>query len=205
MAFLILHGLEGSGAEHWQTWLAGRLRDRGLEVRYPTLPEAGNPRLERWLEALDGELAGLPAAETTVLCHSLGSLLWLHRAAQRRGPAVARALLVSPAQPDEDDPQSPGFRPVPLDRDGVAAAAVETRLVCSTTDPWCPPETSRRIGESIGVEIDWLEDAGHVNTDAGFGPWPAVEAWALGRQDRLDRRAPVEKPLPDRLAPGTDP
>jgi len=51
MAFLILHGLEGSGPEHWQTWLAGRLRERGLEVAYPSLPDAAvqlNDRLDRY-------------------------------------------------------------------------------------------------------------------------------------------------------------
>ncbi len=184
-SFLIVHGLEGSGAQHWQTWLAERLRTRGLDVAYPSLPDADNPRVERWLDALHAELAGLPPAETTVLCHSLGSLLWLHHAAARPDTRVARVLLVSPPQPDVDEPESPGFRPTPLDQSGVAAAADETRLVCSTNDPWCPPETSRRIGRLAGVDIDWLEDAGHVNTDAGFGPWPAVEAWALGERTRL--------------------
>ena len=181
---MIVHGLEGSGPEHWQTWLAGRLRRRGLDVAYPSLPEADSPRLDRWLEALHGELGEGSAAETTVLCHSLGSLLWLHHAAAQPTEAVARALLVAPPQPDEDDAQSPGFRPVPLDRDGVAAAAGETRLVCSTDDPWCPPETSRRIGAALGARIDWVEKGGHLNTAAGYGPWPAVEAWATGQRDR---------------------
>lgn len=181
-AFLIVHGLEGSGPEHWQSWLAARLRARGLEVAYPSLPEADNPRLERWLDALDAELRALPAGETTVLCHSLGSLLWLHHAARRPGEPVARALLVAPPQPDDEDAQSVGFRPTPLDPEGVAAAARETLLVCSTDDPWCPLETSRRIGEETGLTIEWLEGAGHINTDAGYGPWPAVEAWALGER-----------------------
>jgi predicted alpha/beta hydrolase family esterase len=185
MAFLILHGLEGSGPEHWQTWIAGRLGARGLDVAYPSLPDADSPRLERWLEALGDELARLPAPETTVLCHSLGSLLWLHHSARQPAEQVARALLVAPPQPDEDDPQSPGFRPVPLDREGVSAAAAATRLVCSTDDPWCPPETSRRIGEAIGAPIDWLENAGHVNTATGYGHWPALEAWALGDRERV--------------------
>ena len=154
------------------------MRERGLEVAYPSLPEADSPRVERWLDALDAELAALPAAETTVLCHSLGSLLWLHHAARRPAEQVARALLVAPPQPDEEDAASVGFRPTPLDAAGVAAAARETGLVCSTDDPWCPPETSRRIGEETGIPIDWLEGAGHINTDAGYGPWPAVEAWA---------------------------
>ncbi len=179
-AFLILHGLEGSGPEHWQTWIAERLRDEGLEVAYPLLPDADSPRLEAWLDALDVELAALPAAETTVLCHSLGSLLWLHHAARKPARQVALCLLVSPPQPDEDDPQSPGFRPVPLDRDGVARAARETLLVCSTDDPFCPRETSERIAAETGIPIEWIEDAGHVNAAAGYGPWPELVAWALG-------------------------
>lgn len=182
MAFLLLHGLEGSGPAHWQAWLAGRLGERGLDVSFPLLPDAASPRLEPWLGALDGELERLPAAETTVICHSLGSLLWLHHAARRVGSPVARALLVAPPQPDVDDPQSAGFRPVPLDRDGVAAAAAETLLVCSTDDPWGPPEVARRIGATIGVPIVWLEDAGHVNPPGGYGPWPALEAWAVGER-----------------------
>lgn len=185
-SFLLLHGLEGSGPTHWQTWLAGRLREKGLQVSFPDLPEADNPHIEGWLLALHEALGSLPTAETTVICHSLGCLLWLHNAARSPAQAVARALLVAPPQPDVDDPQSPGFRPVPLDREGVAAAAGQTLLVCSTDDPWGPPETAKRIGEAIGVQIDWLEDAGHVNAP-GYGPWPAVEAWALG-----ERASPAE-------------
>jgi uncharacterized protein len=178
-AFLIVHGLGGSGPEHWQTWLAERLAGPGLEVAYPLLPDADSPRPEAWLGALRDELARLPAGDTTVLCHSLGSLLWLHHAARRSGVQVARALLVTPPQPDADEVESAGFRPVPLDRDGVAAAARETLLVCSTDDPWCPAETSLRIAEATGVALTWLERAGHVNADAGYGPWPEVESWAL--------------------------
>jgi predicted alpha/beta hydrolase family esterase len=155
--YLLLHGLDGSGPEHWQTWLAGRLRRRGLEVAYPTLPEPSAPHVAQWLAALDDSLAS-PAGETTVLCHSLGCLLWLHHAARRQG-RVSRALLVAPTQPDEEDPPSVGFRPAPLDPDGIAAAAGETLLVCSTDDPYCPPSTSRRIATEL-------------------------ESWALGERDR---------------------
>ena len=176
MSFLILHGIEGSGPEHWQTWVAGRLRERGLVVSYPELPEADAPRLERWLAALDDELGRLPAAETTVLCHSLGCLLWLHH----DGPDVARALLVAPPQPDVEVAGAVGFRPVPLRR----SAARETRFVCSTDDPWCTPEASRRMAEAVGAPVDWVEGGGHINTDAGFGPWPALEAWCMGDAER---------------------
>jgi predicted alpha/beta hydrolase family esterase len=174
-AFLILHGIEGSGPQHWQTWIAGRLRERGLQVAYPELPQPFEPHLDEWLTALDDELGRLPLAETTVLCHSLGCLLWLHR----RGEPVARALLVAPPQPDVEVPGAVGFRPVPLER----SDARETRFVCSTDDPWCPPERSQAMADAVGAPLDWVEHGGHINTDAGFGPWPALEEWCLGERD----------------------
>jgi predicted alpha/beta hydrolase family esterase len=148
-------------------------------VAFPDLPDAATPSVRHWLEALDWELGRLPMAETTVLTHSLGGLLWLHHAVGLQEERVARVLLVALSQPDEDHPESAGFRPAPLGRDGVAAAAHETLLVCSTDDPWCPPAASRRIGQEIGAPIDWLENAGHINTSCGYGPWPWVEMWAL--------------------------
>jgi predicted alpha/beta hydrolase family esterase len=173
--FLLLHGLEGSGPAHWQTWLAARLRERGETVSFPDLPEAAAPRLDRWLAALDAELGVLPAAETTVLCHSLGSLLWLHHA----GARVARALLVAPPQPDREVPPAVGFRPVAQPR----SAAQTTRFVCSLDDPWCPPERSAALAAAVDAPVDWLDHAGHVNADAGYGPWPTLEAWCLGERD----------------------
>ncbi len=120
-AFLILHGLEGSGPEHWQSWLAGRLRERDDhgDVAFPDLPDAAMPSVRHWLDALDAELAQLPAAKTTVLCHSLGCLLWLHWAAGRPAVQVARVLLVALVQPDEDEPESAGFQPGAVARGGV--------------------------------------------------------------------------------------
>ena len=79
--FLILHGLEGSGPGHWQTWLAARLRADGERVAYPDLPDADMPSLHSWREPLEGELDALPEGETIVVCHSLACLLWLHHVA----------------------------------------------------------------------------------------------------------------------------
>jgi serine hydrolase len=35
-------------------------------------------------------------------------------------------------------------------------------------------------GAPLGIPVDVLPGAGHVNPDAGFGPWPEVEAWCYG-------------------------
>src|SRR4051794_26016582 len=92
--YLILHGYQGSGPGHWQSWLAGRLRSGAASVHYPDLPDADAPRPELGLEGGGGELAA-SGAPPIVICHSLACLAWMHHVAQGGKPA-SRLLLVAP-------------------------------------------------------------------------------------------------------------
>jgi predicted alpha/beta hydrolase family esterase len=177
--FLIIHGWQGSSIEHWQTWLARRLQKRGEHVLYPSLPEPDEPRLDRWLAALDHAL-GEADDETHVLCHSLGCVLWFHHAAREPAPKpVARALLVAPPGA-LTDPEVATFFPVPFDAAAVEAAAGETLLVCSEGDPYCPKRGDRTYP---GLRTKLVDGGAHLNADAGYGPWPWVEQWALRSAD----------------------
>ena len=181
--FLILHGLEGSGPDHWQSWLAGRLREHGQRVSYPHLPDPFDPHPADWLRALDDELSLLD--EPVVLCHSLACLLWLRATARpASGRLASRVLLVAPPHRDDLEPVARfldhGARP----RD-ISRAAGETLIVCSDDDPHGPPGALPTYAEPLGIPAHVMPGTGHVNTDAGFGEWPEVEGWALGENDRL--------------------
>jgi uncharacterized protein len=171
-SFLILHGYLGSGADHWQTWLAGRLRDAGETVAYPDLPSPERPELPAWRAALEEALGSLPA-QPTVIAHSLGCLLWLHHGA---GDRAGRVLLVAPPSLAGAPPPLHPWFPVELD----PATAGDARLVCAPDDPYCPEDAARLYGTPLGIPVDVLPRCGHVNPDAGFGPWPEVEAWCYG-------------------------
>jgi predicted alpha/beta hydrolase family esterase len=180
-SFLILHGLEGSGPDHWQTWLAGRLRERGERVAYPQLPEPFDPHPADWDRALNEELALLEAP--VVLCHSLACLLWLRATARpATGPLAARVLLVAPPWRDDLPPVARFLEHGARARD-VTRAARETLIVCSDDDPYCPPGAVEAYAEPLGIPAHVIPGAGHVNADAGYGEWPWVEAWALGNGD----------------------
>jgi predicted alpha/beta hydrolase family esterase len=172
--FLILHGWQGSGPGHWQTWLAGRLRAQGAPVAYPDLPDADAPSLEAWLDRLEGELRALARAPV-VLCHSLSCLLWLHHA-ERGGRGAERILFVAPPSESAAAEEIATFFPAPLPHLEGA------RLVCSDDDPHCPEGAAKLYGEALGIPVDLLPGTGHLNPEAGYGPWPAVEAWA--REER---------------------
>jgi predicted alpha/beta hydrolase family esterase len=108
-----------------------------------------------------------------VIAHSLGCLLWLHHGA---GDRAERVLLVAPPSLAGAPPPLHPWFPVPLD----PATAGNARLVCAPDDPYCPEDAAREYGEPLGIPVDVLPGAGHVNPDAGFGPWPEVEAWCYG-------------------------
>jgi uncharacterized protein len=172
-SFLILHGLMGSGPGHWQTWLAARLRADGERVAYPDLPDPDLPSLPAWRSALDGELTVLPAGEVIVVCHSLACLLWLHHVAEG-GAQAARALLVAPPSDASGVAEMAAFLPAPLPK--LAAGA---RLVCSDNDPYCPEGAAGLYGAPLGIPVDVIGGGGHLISDDGFGPWPAVESWCV--------------------------
>ncbi|MDA0164145.1 alpha/beta hydrolase [Solirubrobacter ginsenosidimutans] len=162
--YLILHGWQGSGPGHWQTWLAGRLRAADAAVHFPDLPDADHPHLSAWLEALERELDAI-GEPPVVLCHSLACLLWLHHAGSGGSPAE-RVLLVAP----------PSRAGVPDELDSFFGAPdIEAgRLVHSDDDPYCP----EGAGTLYRGPADLLPGQGHINPDAGYGAWPAAEAWA---------------------------
>jgi len=184
--FLILHGYEGNAPAHWQTWLAGELRAAGHDVAYPALPDPFAPDLDAWLDVLDAERRG---RHDVVVCHSLACLLWLHHRA-RGGPEAERVLLVAPPGPSaaEQVPALAGFVPAPLD----PALAHGARLVCSDDDPYCPEGAVAAYAEPLGLEADVLPGAGHVNADAGFGPWPAALNWVVSPSGPRKLGPPVD-------------
>lgn len=176
-SYLILHGYQASGPGHWQTWLAGRLRSGEATVAYPDLPDADAPQLDTWLDALDGELDAL-ADPPVVLCHSLACLLWLHHAAGGGKPA-SRVLLAAPPSQDGAPDILASFFPPPLDATALAASAPDgARIVCADDDPYCPEGAVGLYARPLAVPADVLSGRGHLNPDAGLGPWPAIEGWA---------------------------
>ncbi|WP_329622228.1 alpha/beta hydrolase [Streptomyces sp. NBC_01255] len=193
--YLILHGFQNHRPPgHWQHWLAGELRARGHEVRYPQLPEADAPVLEDWLAALE-EHGERPAdGEFVVLAHSLSVLLWL-RAGERR-PDADRVLLVAPPSPpvtasipaiaafaDGLDLAEKG-----LAETGLAETGVRARLVYGDGDPYCPEGADVHYGTPLGLDTDHVPGGAHLNPDSGYGEWSSVLEWCENPAARVKGR-----------------
>ena len=174
---VIVHGWQGNEAGHWQTWLAEQLLEAGRDVHYPQLPDADAPKLPAWLAALDGALATLPDDGFDVVCHSLGAMLWLHHVHAGGGPRPARVVLVAPPSPRTQVPELARFLPVPFEIDVVRHASDGTVLVCSDDDPYCREGAALAYGRPLKMPTTVIPGAGHLNVEAGYGPWPAMLDW----------------------------
>ena len=100
-------------------------------------------------------------------------------------PDRDRVLLVAPPSPDTDIPELAVFFPVALDPAAVKNAAAHTRLVCSDDDPYCPEGAATSFGAPLAIPVDLVPNGGHLNPEAGYGPWPAIEAWVRGEAARV--------------------
>ena len=115
--------------------------------------------------------------ERIVLCHSLACLLWMLHA-RDGGDPVDRILLVAPPCTEEVE-QVARFRPDGVTAAHICAAAKTTRMLCSDADPYCPGGAAATFGDPLELDYEVIAGGGHLNTDAGYGPWPLVEDWSL--------------------------
>lgn len=173
---LIVPGLHDSGPEHWQTWLEARHR-RSVRVVQPCWSE---PDLARWSARVGETLDGAGPGPWVAVAHSFGTLALVAHLLQRPQSPVAEVLLVAPADPGKwglaerlaAAPQRPGL------------------LVTSDSDPWMRRETAERYAAAWGLPCFNLGDAGHINVESGFGPFPFADRWvraALHRHGGLKR------------------
>ena len=130
---------------------------------------------------VQAELAQLGTGRRVVIAHSLAVPLWL-RVAQHL-PAAERVddvLLVAPPSPAvlAGISEVAAFSSVAQDHEAVMAAATRTRLVCSDNDPYCP-EGARKAYVGLGLDGEVIPGAGHLDPEAGYGPWSTVRSWCL--------------------------
>ncbi|MFF1571590.1 RBBP9/YdeN family alpha/beta hydrolase [Leifsonia sp. NPDC058292] len=178
-AFLILHGWDNfRPAGHWQHELAVALRGRGRRVDYPQLPDAAQPSVEAWRDALAQalEAAAADGRRVVVLAHSLACLLWLGARPRTADEAVERVLLVAPPAPAvvAGIPEIAAFAALEL-----SASGAPTTIAASDDDPYCPEGAATAFGEPLGIPVTVIAGGGHLERTAGYGEWPSVLAWSL--------------------------
>lgn len=182
---LLVPGLDGSLAPHWQYWWAAT----DTQALMVDLSDPSRPDPARWEAELAGTILRHPGA--VLVGHSLGAVLITRVLAAWPQLNVRAALLVAPAEP-EGQPRIQNFAPI-----SEHALHIPTTLVASRNDPWMRYPRARQLAQNWRAELIDLGFAGHINTAAGFGPWPTGKAL---RDDLLLRSAPQHPVRPTTFA-----
>jgi predicted alpha/beta hydrolase family esterase len=155
-------GLHGSEGAHWQTWLERQFA-RPLRVEQA---DWDAPDLAGWARSVR-ELLTRERGPFVLAAHSFGCLAAAHALQQASYVGdVVGVLFVAPASPAKFTFAGP-FE--------ARRLGVPSILIGSETDPWMPLAGSRELAQRFGSAFVNLGDAGHINTAAGFGPWPRAK------------------------------
>ena len=162
---LILPGLFNSGETHWQSHWERQFPDfHRVEQQDWETPVAADwvARLHQEIESTDNDVV--------LVAHSLAVTLitcWAQQYPESH--RVRGALLVAPSDTEAPSypPGTSGFTPMSTQR-----LPFPSIMVASTDDPYVTPERAEIFSQAWGSELVWLENAGHINGQTGFGPWP---------------------------------
>ena len=172
---VIVPGLHGSGAEHWQSWLQHQVADSVRVVQ----DDWSAPDLERWSERVADTLAALGPGPHVLVAHSFGCLAAVRAAGLHPSLDIAQMLLVAPAEPNRFDAATA----LPQSR-----LATRSCVVASDNDPWMSATQAHAWALRWGSDWINLGNAGHINVDSGYGPFPLAREWAAGALNRIDTR-----------------
>jgi uncharacterized protein len=181
---LIVPGWTDSGPGHWQTlWERAHRGWRRVEQ-----DDWHHPDRSSWIQRLDEAVAAQPQPPLLV-AHSLGAVvvaIWA--AASDRTVRAAGALLVAPADVEAADAPEElvTFAPIPRCR-----LPFPTIVAASRDDPYLAFARAEELAAAWGATLHDCGLAGHLNTAAGYGPWPVGEALFLRLQEnaRGDRKS----------------
>lgn len=190
---LIVPGLDGSPAPHWQDWWA-RTDPSAVIV---DLPDPRRPLREAW-EATLAEMI-LRHPDSILVGHSLGSVLIAQMLGRWAGLRVRGAVLVAPADPlagSEDCKRIRRFGPLP-----ERALDVPAVVVASRNDPWMSFGRCQDLADDLGADLIDLGHAGHINVASGFGPWPGGKVIRDRLLDRTARPSMLRRRLGQSTAP----
>lgn len=181
---LIVPGLDGSPAPHWQHWWAASDHDAVMV----DLSDPHKPVPAVWEIELAGVILRHP--NSILVGHSLGAVLIARLLATWPHLRVRAALLVAPAE-TESAQRLRHFGALPEIR-----LDIPTTVVASRNDPWMSFARITHLARAWGSDLIDMGLAGHINVASGFGPW----AYGKDLRDNLALRSAPVLAMPTREA-----
>ena len=180
MRAVIAHCWTGTPASAWYPDLSRQMRQLGIDVQVPALPDTDDPDPAAWQRALDASI-GSSADPLLLVGHSLGALAllqWLKAAAT----PVAAAILVAPPIGASALPVISRFLVTEPDVHEALAWVGHATVVVSDHDPYLLP-SAQAVGDvfaGAGAVRLVVPGRGHFSPASGLRTLPELDPLLAG-------------------------
>jgi predicted alpha/beta hydrolase family esterase len=190
---VIVPGVGGSEAQHWQSWLQRNL----MSCSRVHQTDWNQPILQHWVAQFVKTLKPIQS-DIQIVAHSFGCLttvaaLALHPELNLR---VKNLVLVAPANPsrfgeagfarDSQQDYQSFFQQLKIH--------VPTTLLISENDPWLSFEDAKQLACNWKLQPINLGQVGHINVASGFGPFPEIYDYMIPEQSMSRMRLSNDSP-----------
>ena len=165
MKVVLIHGKDTNPSEKWYPWFTNELKNHGVEITAPTLPNASDPVMDEWIAELEKTN---PDSDTILVGHSRGGvavLRWLEK--QSENFKVKKVILVATNSGDIADRHIPtetnhGF----YTEDGYNFDKIKTHcdefvVMHSTDDKTVPFGNGEKIANGLAAKFLKFDNKGH--------------------------------------------
>ncbi|MFW0789150.1 RBBP9/YdeN family alpha/beta hydrolase [Gordonia sp. CPCC 205333] len=155
---IIVHGYLGNSGKHWFGSLTSELTQAGIAARAVDLPDPTQPRLDDWIEHLDGQI-GQPDPELLLIAHSLGCVTTTAYLRQLTSPfALGGLVTVAPFYEKLPTlPELDGFiSAIDEPPDGlreISSKILQRIVIRSDDDPYVPVAHSNRYAQCLDAAV----------------------------------------------------
>ena len=175
---VIVPGVGGSEAKHWQSWLQQKLVSSSRVQQ----KHWDRPILSEWVAQFVKTVSAIESP-VQIVAHSFGCLTSVAALAEHPEIAakVKSLILVAPANPAR-------FGEAGFARHSLTdyqnyfqqlKITVPTTLLISENDPWLSYHDALQLAQAWKLNPINLGKVGHINVAAGFGPFPKILNYML--------------------------
>lgn len=165
----IFHGTAGSPEGNWFPWLKDKLEDCGVVTTVPRFPTPEGESLTAWFEILDAQPQKI-GPDSLAIGHSKGGMFLL-KVLERLAEPVEIAIFVSApigVKPIKYFAEDEKFSNFNFDWDKIRGKAKKFVVYHSDNDPYVSLANGKQLAEKLGVELTFVPNAGHLNTESGY-------------------------------------
>jgi len=172
---IIIHGTEGYPEENWFPYLKKELEQRGYRVSVPQFPSPPvvPAKISEWFDVLKDYKID---KDTLLIGHSLGGVFTLRILEKLDHPVKGAFFVGTPVgvKPITYYDRDVAFCGFDFNWNKIKKNAERFVVFQSDNDPYVGLANGEKLANELGVELNFVPNAGHFNAKAGYTEFPAL-------------------------------